>query len=231
MLVWVAGVVLVAGVGLALGKRWIAGGSYHGSPDLGGKVAIVTGANVGIGFETALCLAQHGAQVVLACRNMDKAEAAKRKMEARLREQGRTAMLFVEKLDLNSLQSVREFAARFQAKFPRLDILVNNAGIMGVPKGKTVDGFESHFGVNHLGHFLLTNLLLDRLKASAPSRIVVVSSMAHRMAKVKDEFDPREGYSGVYDWMAVYGYSKLCNIAFAHELDRRLSLFSLSSTS
>jgi len=221
---WVAGAVALTGVGLALGKRWFSGGRFHGYPDLGGKVAVVTGANAGIGFETALFLAQQGAQVVLACRNKGKAEAAKKDIERRLKRRGKTAMLFVEELDLNSLASVREFATRFLAKFPRLDILVNNAGIIGEKGQVTQDGIEANFGVNHLAHFLLTGLLLDRLKQSAPSRVVVVSSKAHGGAFKDQAFDSRTGYPNSPGVFSNYSYSKLCNISFAFELNRRMGI-------
>ncbi|KAJ0064036.1 hypothetical protein NL108_017641 [Boleophthalmus pectinirostris] len=142
---------------------------------LHGKTAIVTGSNTGIGKATALCLAKRGARVILACRSKERAEAAVYDIR---KESGNQQVLFMP-LDLSSLQSVRDFAQTFLKTEPRLDFLINNAGVIGA--GRTQDGFGMEFGVNHMGHFLLTLLLLDRLKQCAPSRIVTVTSLLHRL--------------------------------------------------
>ena len=144
-------------------------------PDLIGKVIIVTGANSGIGYEAAKAFARKGAQTILACRSMEKAQAAQDQIQAE------TPGTLVEsmRLDLASLESVRQFAAQFKAKFQRLDVLVNDAGIMNVPYGVTEDGFERQLGTNHLGHFALTGLLLDMLLATPGARVVNVSSIGH----------------------------------------------------
>jgi NAD(P)-dependent dehydrogenase (short-subunit alcohol dehydrogenase family) len=170
-------------------------------PDQSGRRVIVTGANSGLGLVTARALARKGATVVLACRNLDKGRAA-------LAEVGGDATL--EQLDLASLASVRAFAA---ARTEPVDLLVNNAGIMAPPEGKTADGFESQLGTNHLGHFALTGLLLDRLLAGDAPRVVTLSSVMHRYGRLK----PTRRY---HRWRA-YSDSKLANLLFARELDRR----------
>ena len=144
-----------------------------------GKVCLITGANVGVGLETARDLAQRGATVVLACRNRTKAEAAAADIKATTGSQA----VEVLDLDLASLASVRAAASGFLAGHDRLDLLVNNAGLILSHRRETAEGFETQFGVNHLGHFLLTNLLLDALKSSAPARIVNLSSRGHRLSK------------------------------------------------
>ena len=142
-------------------------------PDQGGRIAVVTGANSGIGFETARVLAEHGATVILACRDVAKGEAA----AARISGPGPVATAH---LDLGSLASVRTAASEIHERHQRLDLLINNAGLMMPPYGTTSDGFELQFGTNHLGHFALTGLLLDLLLATAGSRVVTVSSNMHR---------------------------------------------------
>jgi NAD(P)-dependent dehydrogenase (short-subunit alcohol dehydrogenase family) len=187
--------------------------------DLSGRIFIVTGANSGSGFATSEQLARQGARVIGACRRI---EAGK---EAFADLGGIRGSVEIMELDLASLASVRRFAEAFLAKYDRLDGLVNNAGVMYPPKGKTEDGFETQFGINHLGHFLLTELLLDRLKASAPSRIVCVSSVAHAgMGGIYGEidfddlnFDKRE-----YNARVAYAQSKLANVLHALDLARRL---------
>ncbi|XP_005470811.1 retinol dehydrogenase 13 isoform X3 [Oreochromis niloticus] len=167
--------VTVAGVGLFGLKKWIAGGVCNSKARLDGKTVLITGANTGIGKETAVDMARRGARVILACRDMEKANKAAEEVKKR---SGNDSVI-VRKLDLASLQSIRQLAKDVLASEERLDVLINNAGIMSCPKWKTEDGFEMQFGVNHLGHFLLTNCLLDLLKKSSPSRIVNVSSLAH----------------------------------------------------
>jgi NAD(P)-dependent dehydrogenase (short-subunit alcohol dehydrogenase family) len=184
-------------------------------PDLAGRTAVVTGANAGIGFETARALAAHGAQVILACRNTSKAEQAADRIRA---EYGRAAAGIV-RLDLASLASVREAAEEIRATCPRLDLLLNNAGVMEVPYERTEDGFELTFATNHLGHFALTGLVLDCLLASPGSRIVTMSSMAHHDGVLN--FGDLQGERG-YQPAAAYSQSKLANLLFTYELDRRL---------
>lgn len=187
--------------------------------DLSGSVYIVTGANSGSGFATTKQLAEQGAHVVGACRRV---EAGK---EAFADLGNMRGSVEVMEMDLASLASVRRFAEAFLAEYDRLDGLVNNAGVMHLPEGKTKDGFEAQFGINHLGHFLLTELLLDTLKASAPSRIVNVSSVAHAgMQGIYGEivfddlnFDKREYHAG-----EAYANSKLANVLHALNLAQRL---------
>jgi len=188
--------------------------------DLSGRTFVVTGANSGIGFEAARALAWRGGTVVLACRSRAKGEAA----AERIRERHEGAKAEARELDVASLASVRAFAAGFLGEHPRLDVLVNNAGVMAIPRRETVDGFEMQMGTNHLGHFALTGLLLGRLLESAPSRVVTVSSMMHTRGSfgALDAADLRleVGYT---KWGA-YGRSKLANLLFAYELERRLEV-------
>jgi len=184
-------------------------------PPQTGKIAIVTGANSGLGYETALGLAKVGYKIVMASRNREKSEAARDKI---LKKQP-GALLDILLLDLNSLASVREFATAFKAKYDRLDLLVNNAGLMMPPYQKTEDGFESQIGINHLGHFLLTGLLIDTLKQSPDSRVVSLSSIAHRNGKIR--FDDLH-FSKKYNAQTAYSQSKLACLMFAYELQRRL---------
>jgi NAD(P)-dependent dehydrogenase (short-subunit alcohol dehydrogenase family) len=181
-----------------------------------GKICIVTGSNTGIGKETARGLAQRGATVILACRDVAKAGAARDDIAATT---GRTDVE-VEALDLGSVASIRAFAARFKEKHARLDLLVNNAGVWLTSRTTTAEGFESTFGVNHLGTFLLTQELLPLLKSSSPSRIVVLSSKLHYNGKmVWDDLQyERRKFSGP----AAYNQSKLANVLFTKALARRL---------
>ena len=187
-------------------------------PDLSGKTFVVTGANSGIGFEASRALAAKRATVVLACRNLEKGQAS---VDA-IRAQTPDAKLALERLDLGDLGTVRSFAAKVLRDHGKLDALINNAGIMAIPRMTTKDGFETQIGTNHLAHFALTGLLIGRLIESAPARIVTVSSMAHTMGKfgALDAADLllQTGYT---KWGA-YGRSKLANLLFAYELERRL---------
>jgi NAD(P)-dependent dehydrogenase (short-subunit alcohol dehydrogenase family) len=185
-------------------------------PDLTGKVIIVTGANSGIGYEAAREFARKGAQTILACRSMDKAEVALADIQAEIPDAQAETM----SLDLASLASVHQFADAFKAKYDRLDVLVNNAGIMMVPYATTEDGFESQLGTNHLGHFALTGLLIDLLLKTPDSRVVNVSSGGHRFGNMDFDnlmFEDGNGYSA----MRAYGRSKLANLLFTYELQRR----------
>jgi len=185
-------------------------------PDQSGRVAIVTGANSGNGLETARALAGQGALVVLAVRDLAKGHAAVADIEA-----GHpAARLELVELDLALLDSVRRAAGEIRGRFERIDLLVNNAGVFHTPRRQTADGFEIRFGTNHLGHFALTGLLVDRLVAVSASRIVTVSSNAHRYRARIDfnHFGTEQGRSQ----SAAYGRSKLANLLFTHELQRRL---------
>ncbi|XP_067874332.1 retinol dehydrogenase 13 [Heterodontus francisci] len=207
--------VAVTGIGLILLRRWFSGGVCKSKVRLDGKTVIITGANVGIGKETAQDLAHRGARVILACRDLEKAN----KTAEEIRKASGNGNVLVQKLDLASLQSVRSFANKILETETRLDILINNAGIMRCPKWKTEDGFEMQFGVNHLGHFLLTNLLLDLLKKSTPSRIVTVSSLAHIRGKI--HFDDIN-LDNDYNPAVSYEQSKLANVLFTRELAKKL---------
>ena len=185
-------------------------------PALAGRTVVVTGANSGLGFETALAMARSGAQVVLACRDQVRGAAAL----DRLIVEAPGAEVELAELDLADLASVRAFAAGFSAGHDRLDVLVNNAGVMAIPRRETADGFEMQFGTNHLGHVALTGLLLDLLLATAGARVVTVSSMAAMGSRIR--FDDLQGRHHYGKWSA-YGQSKLANQLFAVELDRRLA--------
>lgn len=184
--------------------------------DLNNKIVLITGATSGIGKEAAKALAQKGMKLVLPVRNPAKGQKLKEEIH-QLTGNGQVDLM---ECDLASLQSVRQFAADFSEKYDRLDVLINNAGIWETKRSESVDGIELTFAVNHLAPFLLTNLLLDKLKASAPSRVITVSSEAHRMAKIK--FDDLEGKRR-WSSMGSYGQSKLANIFFTRQLSFELN--------
>jgi NAD(P)-dependent dehydrogenase (short-subunit alcohol dehydrogenase family) len=187
--------------------------------NLEGKVAIVTGSNTGIGKETARGLAQGGATVVMAVRDPKKGEAARAELVAS--EPGLEARLRVMVLDLGDFASIRGFAAAFKRDFRRLDILVNNAGLSPAKRSTTKDGLETTFGVNHVGTFLLTHELLDVLKASAPSRVVVLSSKLHYRGKMA--WDDLQFERRRFSTLGAYNQSKLANVLFTRALARRLA--------
>jgi len=184
-------------------------------PDQTGRTAVVTGANSGLGYATARELARRGAQVVLACRDAGRGKDA----EERIRAEAPGAVVRFAPLDLADLASVRAFAAEFPGD--RLDLLINNAGVMALPYRRTADGFEMQFGVNHLGHFALTGLLLPRLLEAGPgARVVTVSSFMHLLGTV----DPADlSMQRKYRRWAAYARSKSANLLFTHELAHRLS--------
>ena len=191
--------------------------SAQAIPDQTGRLAVITGANSGTGFEAAKVLVRHGAAVVLGCRNPEKAQAAVRAILA----ESPGAKVEVEPLDLASLASIRSAAEAIKARHSQVDLLLNNAGVMVPPFGKTLEGFETQFGTNHLGHFALTGLLLDRLLATPASRIVTMSSTAHHLGRLRfDDLQFERGYSA---W-AAYGQSKLANLMFTYALQRKLAM-------
>jgi NAD(P)-dependent dehydrogenase (short-subunit alcohol dehydrogenase family) len=186
-------------------------------PDQSGRVAVVTGANTGIGYQAAAVLAYRGAHVVLAVRDLEKGNAALSRIVAA--RPG--ADVTLQALDLTSLDSVRCAADALRSAYPRIDLLINNAGVMLTPKQTTKDGFELQFGTNHLGHFALTGLLLDHLLPVRGSRVVTVSSMAHRM-RAAIHFNDLQ-WERSYNRGAAYGQSKLANLLFTYDLQRRLN--------
>ena len=193
----------------------IANWTVENVPDFNGKTVIVTGANSGIGYETALAMARKGAQVVMACRNIQKGETA----AAAIRGEVSKPLIEVMPLDLADLASVRAFAAAFGQKYSHLHILYNNAGVMAIPYAKSVDGFEMQFASNHLGHFALTGLLLDTLLGTPKARVVNTSSILHKSGK----FDFANLSSDVgYTPGAAYSRSKMANLLFTYELQRKL---------
>jgi NAD(P)-dependent dehydrogenase (short-subunit alcohol dehydrogenase family) len=191
--------------------------------DLTGKIAIVTGASSGVGAETARVLALRGAHVIMACRDLARADEARQKLLRLSRGRVPEDRLELRRLDLSSFASVRLFAHEFVAQKRPLHLLVNNAGALDARRRETQDGFEHMFGVNHLGHFLLTTLLLDTLEASAPARIVSLSSDAIHMASLDRRLHDLNWRERKFHMWKAYGDSKLMNLMFVRELDRRLS--------
>lgn len=199
--------------------------SMNDVPSQDGKIAVVTGANSGLGKETTRALASKGAHVIIAARNVAKGKEAKEEILRALPN----ASLQVKKLDLASLKDIAKFADEVKSEYSKLDFLINNAGLMAMPEGKTEDGFETQFGVNHLGHWALTGRLLPLLKAAEKSRIVTVTSSAHHMTTRINFSDPhlRKNYSA---WRA-YAQSKLANYYFALGLHRKIQMTNLSMMS
>lgn len=204
---------LVGGV-IAL-KEYLGGANYSGTEKLQGKTVIITGANTGIGLETARDMARRGAKVILACRDMEKCKKARKDIALDTRNKN----IFCKECDLASQESIRNFAKVVNENEPNVDILINNAGVMRCKYLKTKEGIELQLGTNHMGHFLLTNLLLEKIKESSPSRIVNVSSVAHLRGKIN--FDDLNS-DKKYDEGDAYAQSKLANILFTRELAKRL---------
>jgi NAD(P)-dependent dehydrogenase (short-subunit alcohol dehydrogenase family) len=194
-------------------EKW----AEHDIPEQKGRVAVVTGANSGLGFETARILAVRGASVVLAVRDVEKGKQAAN----RIAQSSPGADLALQQLDLTSLESIRAAAAELRSRRTKIDLLINNAGVMYPPRRTTRDGFELQFGTNHLGHFALTGLLLDLLLSVPGSRVVTVSSHGHRI-RAQIHFDDLQ-WERSYNRTAAYGQSKLANLMFTYELQRRLA--------
>lgn len=188
---------------------------WTSSIKLDGKTVVITGANTGIGKETAIDLAKRGMRVIIACRDMEKADAALKE----IKEVSGNQNVVCKKLDLADTNSIREFAQNITSEEKQLNILINNAGVMVCPYAKTADGFEMQIGVNHMGHFLLTFLLIDLLKRSAPARIVNVSSMAHKWGTINlDDINSEKSY----DKSKAYSQSKLANVLYTRHLAKKL---------
>ena len=215
------GAAVVGGTSYYLLRKYVAGGVCRSRASLKGRTVIVTGANAGIGLETAVDLAGRGARVIMACRNVERGEKAA--VEVRKRSSNNDVVF--SQLDLASLESVRQFAGRTLKEEAHIDVLVNNAGVCLTKVSRTVDGNEIHFAVNHLGHFLLTNLLLDRIKESTAPRIIVVSS---RMQGYHELFDfekvNTDDNTMLYSGMITRAYvqSKLANVLFSHSLSKQV---------
>ncbi|XP_059475350.1 retinol dehydrogenase 13-like [Neocloeon triangulifer] len=196
-------------------KEYMGGKKFEGNERADDKIVIITGANTGIGKETARELAKRGARVFMACRDIHKCEEAREEIVIETKNK----FVYCRQCDLASQESIRKFVQRFKNEQSRLDILINNAGVMRCPQSYTKEGIELQLGVNHMGHFLLTNLLLDLLKTSQPSRVITVSSIAHTRGQINKEdlnsklkYDPGDAYS----------QSKLANVLFSKELASRL---------
>ncbi len=186
-------------------------------PDLSGKIILVTGANSGLGFEAVKMYAKKNAQVIMACRSLDRGQVALEE----IKKESPKANLVVMELDLGSIKSIKRFTFMFLNEYDKLDILLNNAGIMTTPYGVTLNGIEQQQGVNHFGHFVLTALLFDIIKNTEDSRIVNISSIAHKFGKMNFNnllFDNGKGYSPAF----AYARSKLENLLFTYELQRRV---------
>lgn len=207
---------------MSVGYRWTA----EDIPRQDGRVAVITGANSGIGYETAVMLLKRHATVVLACRDLDRGAEAVEALGRRLGREPDGAE--VVKLDLASLSSVRSAAAELSERFDGIDLLINNAGVMWTPHGETADGFELQLGTNHLGHFAFTGLLLDRMLAAPGSRVVTVASLAHFGGRMN--FDDLQS-TRHYGRSKAYAQSKLANLLFAYELQRRLEAASAATIS
>ncbi|KAJ2944683.1 hypothetical protein O0L34_g4040 [Tuta absoluta] len=200
---------------LCLFKDMYSGPPFNKNVRAEGKVVVITGANTGIGKEAAWEFAKRGAKVFMACRDMEKCETTRKEIVIETSNK----FVYCRPCDLASTTSIRQFVQRFKSEEPYLHILVNNAGVFEPKEKITADGFETQLGVNHLGHFLLTNLLLDNLKASAPSRVIIVSDTAHRRGIINKE---DLNMTSSKDKAAMYAQSKLANVLFARELARRL---------
>ncbi|KAM9553352.1 retinol dehydrogenase 12-like isoform 2-T2 [Salvelinus alpinus] len=189
--------------------------TWSSAARLDDKTVLITGANTGIGKETALDLAKRGARIIMACRDMEKAEGALKEVIQGSGSQN----VVIKKLDLSNTKSIREFAETINKEETKLNILINNAGVMMCPYGKTADGFEMQIGVNHNGHFLFTHLLIDLIKRSTPARIINVSSLAHFWGTINlDDINSEKGY----DKKKAYSQSKLANVLFTRSLAKRL---------
>lgn len=194
-------------------------------PDQSGRTVVVTGANSGLGFEATKAFARKGAEVVMACRNRERAESAREEIRSSVSDPS----LSILELDLASLDSIHSFVDTFTQEYEDLHVLCNNAGVMAIPRRETVDGFEMQFGVNHLGHFALTGLLIDRLQETeGETRVVTQSSGLHENGDI--DFEDLQGQGDYNKWDA-YGQSKLANLLFAYELDRRVQAMDGSVTS
>ncbi|KAL2085670.1 hypothetical protein ACEWY4_018990 [Coilia grayii] len=190
-------------------------GAWSSDARLDDKTVVITGANTGIGKETAIDLAKRGARIIMACRDMEKASSALKDVI----EASGNQNVVVKKLDLSDTTSIREFAEVMNKEESQLNILINNAGVMVCPYGKTADGFEMQIGVNHMGPFLLTHLLLDLIKKSAPGRIITVSSVAHKYGSINlEDINSEKNYSKT----AAYSQSKLANVLFTRLLATKL---------
>ncbi|XP_077297751.1 retinol dehydrogenase 13-like [Arctopsyche grandis] len=201
--------------GICLIKDLISGKFFDTNVRADNKVFIVTGANTGIGKETAKHLAAKGGKVYMACRDMEKCE----KVRTDIVINSKNKYVYCRPLDLSSFESIRTFVSMFKMEQDRLDVLINNAGVMRCPKDVTAEGIEMQLGVNHMGHFLLTNLLLDTLKKSSPSRIVVVASTAHSKGTINKE---DLNLDKEYDPAVAYNQSKLANVLFMNHLSTLL---------
>ncbi|XP_067864341.1 dehydrogenase/reductase SDR family member 13-like [Heptranchias perlo] len=211
MVAWIVASAILVALYILIYYNFLKVVQCRSETSLRGKTVIVTGANTGIGMETALDLARRGARVILACRSKERAEVAVDKIR---KKSGNNEVIFMQ-LDLASLKSIKAFAVTFLKSEPQLHLLINNAGIMAA--ARTADGYVTTWEINHLGHFLLTHLLLDRLKQCAPSRIVVVTSATYRFGKIDfSNLNPPE--ESVIQLMQNYSCSKLCNILFARQL-------------
>ncbi|XP_053476613.1 retinol dehydrogenase 13-like [Ictalurus furcatus] len=202
--------------GAVLLKNHLTGGTCPSKARIPGKTVVITGANTGIGKETARELARRGGRIIMGCRDMGKCEEAARE----IRGSTLNPHVYARHVDLASIKSIRSFAEKINQEEERVDILINNAAVMRCPPGKTEDGFDMQLGVNYLGHFLLTNLLLDKLRDSAPSRVINLSSLAHIIGEI--DFEDLNWDKKTFNTKKAYCRSKLAIVLFTRELARRL---------
>lgn len=214
---YVLGAIVAAVICLWGIRKYVKGARYYGTARLDGKTVVITGGNTGIGKETAIDLAKRGAKVIIACRDMNKAKTAAED----IKRVSRSDNVHVIKLDLASFKSIRQCAESINKSEERLDVLLNNAGVMNCPHWLTEDGIEMQFGTNHVGHFFFTNLLLDLIKKSAPSRIINVSSLGHTFSGHLN-FNDIVKREKSYNSTIAYAQSKLSNILFTKELAKKL---------
>ncbi|CAF1019489.1 unnamed protein product [Rotaria sordida] len=227
MFTFIIGFILVLILLYASKKLYWSGTQCPSKDRMDDKIVVITGSNTGIGKSTAIELAKRGARIILACRNQQRAEEAKQEIQIK----SNNNQIEIEILDTSSLQSVRECATRLRKHLPRIDVLINNAGVLTQSNEKSIDGFEIHFATNYLGHFLLTNLLLDLLKKAPSARIINVAALAHQFFNCQIHWDDINLEKTSYKAFYAYARSKLANIMFTNELAKRLKGTNITANS
>ncbi|CAF3701875.1 unnamed protein product [Adineta steineri] len=229
MFIFILGFVLLLSLLYASKKLYWSGTRCPSKDRMDDKIVVITGSNTGIGKYTAIELAKRGAHIILACRNQERAEAAKKEIQIK----SNNNHIDIEILDTSSFQSVRECASRLKKRLPRIDVLINNAGVLTESHEKSIDGYEIHLATNHLGHFLFTNLLLDLLKKAPSARIINVSALAHKCKffNCQIHWDDINLENKSYTPFYIYARSKLANIMFTNELAKRLKGTNITANS
>ncbi|CAF4852655.1 unnamed protein product [Rotaria sp. Silwood1] len=227
MFTFIIGFILVLILLYASKKLYWSGTQCPSKDRMDNKIVVITGSNTGIGKSTAIELAKRGAHIILACRNRQRAEQAKQEIQIK----SNNNQIDIEIIDTSSLQSVRECANRLRKRLSRIDVLINNAGVLTRSKEKSIDGYEIHFATNYLGHFLLTNLLLDLLKKAPSARIINVAALAHTFLNCQIHWDDINLEKKTYLTFYAYAHSKLANIMFTNELAKRLKGTNITTNS